>query len=199
MIIAGLFFLLAYLLGSIPTAVWLSRRMGKDIRAIGSGNAGATNMIRAFGWKVGLVTFLIDMLKGYVAVKLPFRMGFELSATHQAMTGIAAIIGHIFPVWARFRGGKGVATFVGVMLAIEPLAASITLGAVMLIIALTRYVSLGSLVGGLLFAALFTYFSPHNPATPWIWTFPLIIIFTHRENIVRLWQGRERKLGQKAS
>ncbi len=194
----ALFLTAAYLLGSIPTAVWLSRRLGKDVRTVGSGNAGATNMLRTFGWKVGLATFLIDMLKGYAAVQWPIWAGFELSSPWQLALGTAAVIGHIFPIWARFRGGKGVATLVGVMLALDPIAAAITLGGVIAVIALSRYVSLGSLVGGLLFAALYAYFHSSNPTARGIWILPVIIIITHRENIRRLLRGQERKLGEKA-
>ncbi len=186
--------LVAYLIGSIPTAVWLSRLRGVDIRTVGSGNAGATNMVRAFGWKMGLLTFLIDALKGYVAVAWVRWVDVDFL---QMIWGAAAVLGHIFPIWAGFRGGKGVATFVGVMWAVHPLTAAVTTAAVVAVIALTRYVSLGSIVGSIVFAAAYTFWGADPMARQVVWVFPLIILWSHRSNIGRLWRGTERKLGQR--
>ncbi len=194
------YWVVAYLLGSIPTAIWISQAQGKDIRKVGSGNAGATNMIRAFGWKWGLLTFFIDAFKGYLAVSWPrwLETG-NMDLPHQLAAGVAVIIGHIFPVWAGFRGGKGVATLIGVMWGTHLLSAAIITGVVVGIIAWKRYVSLGSLVGSCLFAAMMTYFFRSTSGISWVWLFPLIIIWSHRDNIRRLLQGRERKLGSSAT
>src|SRR6185503_2984962 len=116
---------LAYLIGSIPTAVWVSSKIyGIDIREHGSGNAGATNTFRILGSKAGSAVMLVDMLKGFIAVKLslfsPFPWGSEAFVNLQIFLGLAAVLGHIFPIWAEFRGGKGIATLFGMILGIQP-------------------------------------------------------------------------------
>src|SRR4051812_18598899 len=124
----ALLIVLAYLIGSIPSAVWISKRFfGIDIREHGSGNAGATNTFRVLGAKTGSIVMLADMMKGFFAVKLSllsqFHIGSEQITNLQICLGLAAVVGHIFPIWAEFRGGKGIATLFGMILSIQPLVA----------------------------------------------------------------------------
>src|SRR3954464_1374610 len=152
-----LLIVLAYLLGSIPSAVWISNYFfGIDIRDYGSGNAGATNTFRVLGPKWGTVVMLTDMLKGMIAVKLsllfPDYMGSDIQFTNlQIGLGLAAVVGHIFPIWADFRGGKGVATLFGIVLGISPWTALSCVGIFVLVLYLTRFVSLSSILASIAF------------------------------------------------
>ena len=153
--IAGI--IIAYLLGSIPTAVIVGKSFfGMDIRTVGSGNAGATNTIRTFGMKVGIPVLLFDILKGLAAVKLSIFLNSpvlseNLVEIYKIVLGTSAVIGHVFPVFASFRGGKGVATLVGVLIAIYPLSFLIILVCFILIMILSRIVSLSSIICSILF------------------------------------------------
>ncbi|MFM9911326.1 MAG: glycerol-3-phosphate 1-O-acyltransferase PlsY, partial [Chitinophagaceae bacterium] len=140
----------AYLIGSIPTSVWVSRFFfGIDIREYGSGNAGATNSFRVMGPRLGTLVMVVDMLKGLAAVKLAFLLPFyidnDIARTgFQIGLGLAAVLGHIFPIWADFRGGKGVATLFGLVLGISPWTALCCVGIFLLVLYITRFVSLSS-------------------------------------------------------
>src|SRR5688572_7953306 len=141
---------LAYLIGSIPTAVRVSKKIyGIDIREHGSGNAGATNTFRILGSKAGSMVMLVDMLKGFIAVKLSILSAYtwtsEPFVNLQVGLGLAAVVGHIFPIWADFRGGKGIATLFGMIVAIQPLVAVSLVAVFVLMLYLTRYVSLSSI------------------------------------------------------
>jgi acyl phosphate:glycerol-3-phosphate acyltransferase len=197
--------LLSYLVGSIATAVWVGKIFhGVDVREHGSGNAGATNVIRVLGWKTGVPVLLIDVLKGWVAAMLPvfFNMaggGTALLTNFQILAGLAAILGHIFPVFAGFRGGKGVATIFGVLMAIHPLLTLSCLGVFLVVLLISGYVSLSSMSAGVAFPIfLFLFFD-----TPSLFfkVFSIIVaialIFTHRMNISRLLKGEESKLFKK--
>jgi glycerol-3-phosphate acyltransferase PlsY len=201
-------FILAYILGSIPTAVWAGKILrGIDLREHGSGNAGAANAIRVLGWKIGVPVLLIDMAKGWLAAMLPafFTLadpGTALITNLQIGTGLTAIIGHIFPVFARFRGGKGVATASGVILAIHPLLTLSCLVVFLIILLLTRIISVSSMSAGIAFPILlFTLFD--TPSLLFKFFSVLIavaLIITHRNNIKRLLKGEEKKFfGKKAS
>ena len=149
--------ILAYLIGSIPTAVWVSKGVyGIDIREHGSGNAGATNAFRILGKKAGSGVMIGDMLKGFLAVKLalfsPLLVRSEPFVDLQIFLGLAAVVGHIFPIWAEFRGGKGVATLFGMIIAIQPLAAICCVAVFLLVLYLTRFVSLSSILASVAFA-----------------------------------------------
>jgi acyl phosphate:glycerol-3-phosphate acyltransferase len=194
--------ILSYLLGSIATAVWTGKIFhGIDVREHGSGNAGATNVIRVLGWKTGIPVLLIDVLKGCVATMLPvfFNLageGTALLTNYQILAGVAVVIGHIFPVFAGFRGGKGVATIFGVLLAIHPLLTISCFGVFLCVMLITGYVSLSSMSAGVAFPILlFLFFD-----TPSVFfkIFSIIVaialIFTHRNNISRLLKGEETKL-----
>jgi glycerol-3-phosphate acyltransferase PlsY len=195
----------AYLLGSIATAVWVGKKFhGIDVREHGSGNAGATNVIRVLGWKTGVPVLLIDVFKGWLAAMLPVFLslagqGTALITNLQILAGMAAVLGHIFPVFAGFRGGKGVATIFGVLLAIHPLLTLSCMGVFLSGLLLTGYVSVSSMSAGIAFPVfLFLLFD-----TPSIYfkIFSLVvavaILITHRKNISRLLKGEESKLIRK--
>jgi acyl phosphate:glycerol-3-phosphate acyltransferase len=192
----------AYLLGSVPTAVWAGRIFhGIDIREHGSGNAGATNTIRVLGWLTGIPVLLIDLAKGFLAAMLPVIL--KVAAYHSAslvnlqiLTGLIAIMGHIYPVFAGFRGGKGVATVAGAMLAIHPLLTLASFGVFLIVILLTGIVSVSSIAMGIAFPVLlFTLFdTPSLIFKIFSIVVAVALIFTHRENIKRLLKGEEKRL-----
>jgi glycerol-3-phosphate acyltransferase PlsY len=192
----------AYLLGSIPTAVWIGRAFhGIDVREHGSGNAGTTNTIRVLGWKTGIPVLVIDMAKGWLAAMLPvfFKIAPPESAqltNLQILTGVIAIFGHIFPLYAGFRGGKGVATVAGAMLAIHPFLTLTCFSVFLIVLLLTGIVSVSSMSMGIAFPILlFTLF--HTPSLIFkIFSVfvAVALIITHRNNIKRLIKGEEKKL-----
>jgi acyl phosphate:glycerol-3-phosphate acyltransferase len=195
-------FILAYLLGSIPAAVWIGKRFHNiDVRQHGSGNAGTTNVIRVLGWKTGIPVLLIDICKGWLATMLPvfFKLAAYDSAlitSIQILTGITAIVGHIFPVFAGFRGGKGVATVFGVLLALQPLLTLSCFGVFLVVLLITGIVSVSSMSAGIAFPVLlFSLF--HTPSLVFkIFSIlvALALLITHRKNIGRLLRGEESKL-----
>jgi glycerol-3-phosphate acyltransferase PlsY len=197
-----LFILFAYLIGSIPTAVWISRYFfGVDIRDYGSGNSGATNTFRVLGPKWGCIVMSVDVLKGVIAtslyIVLPFYMHNEWDRTNLMVgLGLAAVVGHIFPLWADFRGGKGVATLFGMILAIQPLVALYCVGVFLLCLYLTRFVSLSSILASIAFAVLILFI--FNEKEPLYRAFAiavaLLVILTHQKNISRLLRGSESKI-----
>jgi glycerol-3-phosphate acyltransferase PlsY len=193
--------ILAYLIGSIPTSVWISRSLFKiDIRDYGSGNAGATNTFRVLGSKWGTAVMLIDLVKGLIAVKLAFILPFyaenDFARTNfQIGLGLAAVLGHIFPIWAEFRGGKGVATLLGLVMGISPLSALSCLAVFLLVLYLTRFVSLSSILASLAFPVfILVIYNVHNP-TYRIFAIAVaaLVILTHQKNISRLLTGSESK------
>lgn len=193
--------ILSYLAGSIPSAVWAGRIFhGIDIREHGSGNAGATNTIRVLGWKTGVPVLVFDLAKGWLAASLPVFLN-AATAGSQQMTalqiacGVAAIIGHVFPVFAGFRGGKGVATTFGVLLALYPLLTLSCAGIFLVVLLISNYVSLSSMAAGIMFPILLmTVF--HTPSLL-LMIFSVVIaialVITHRKNIGRLVRGEEKK------
>jgi glycerol-3-phosphate acyltransferase PlsY len=196
----------AYLLGSIPTGYLLVRLFRKqDIRTVGSGNIGATNVLRSGGMGLGAATFLLDMLKGSAAVYLGGLLGVLLAPSAplrnmQALAALCAVLGHVFPVWLRFRGGKGVATGFGVFLVAAPLAALAALAVFGLVLLLTRYVSLASIVGAASFP-VFAWFTVQGDRSAFFLAVQiavaLLIIAKHTPNIKRLLHGKESRLGAK--
>jgi acyl phosphate:glycerol-3-phosphate acyltransferase len=191
--------LLAYFLGSIPSAVWIGKYFyGIDVREHGSGNAGATNVLRTLGKKAGVSVLLLDMFKGFAAVNLSYITSFphdsEEWTTLRAVLAIVAIIGHIFPFFANFKGGKGVATMTGALIALSPLASLIAVVIFFLMLALTKYVSLSSIVTALTLPVIFGAWL-HESFSLSLYSFIVaaIIIITHRKNIQRLMKGKESK------
>ncbi|MFY7879694.1 MAG: glycerol-3-phosphate 1-O-acyltransferase PlsY [Lacibacter sp.] len=192
---------IAYLLGSIPTAVWISRLFfGIDIRDHGSKNMGASNTFRVLGSFWGIVVLLIDMGKGIAAVQLYRWLQSSTWMSHeihfwQLMLGLTAVLGHIFPVFAGFKGGKGVATLFGVVIAIQPWIALISVLSFLLVVALTRYISLGSIAGVLVFLGCVLFvFKEENIFIRWFSGISaLVVVFMHRSNLARLVKGTENK------
>ncbi len=195
---------IAYLLGSIPTGYLLVRFFRKqDIRTLGSGNIGATNVIRSGAKGLGAATFLLDVLKGCCAVWLGAALAPHLLPSWpprnvEALAALCAVLGHMFPVWLGFKGGKGVATGFGVFLVAAPWAALAAIGVFFLILAISRFVSLGSILGAASFPA-FAWFlvSGEKPAffIAAQAVVALLIIVKHHENIRRLFAGTEGKFG----
>ncbi|MBI5218464.1 MAG: glycerol-3-phosphate 1-O-acyltransferase PlsY [Bacteroidia bacterium] len=191
----------AYLLGSIPTAVWVGIIFfGLDIRKHGSGNAGATNTFRVLGIKAGIPVLLFDVFKGWLAVKLADFTGFFTPATDiyinfQILLGIAAVLGHIFPIYAGFKGGKGVATLLGLVLAIQLFPALLAMGIFCVCLLISRYVSLSSMLSGISFPFLVVFLFKIKILSLIIFSvvIAILLLFTHRKNIVRLIHGNESK------
>jgi acyl phosphate:glycerol-3-phosphate acyltransferase len=194
--------ILAYLIGSIPTALIISKKyFGIDIRDYGSGNMGATNTFRVLGKRYGTMVMVCDILKGMAAVALynflPFYLSNELERTNFMIgLGLAAVVGHVFPIFANFKGGKGVATLFGMILAVQPLVAVSCVGVFLLVLFLTRYVSLSSILGAVMLPI----------SVLWIWNekeflyrlFALLIaalvVLTHQKNIGRILRGVESRV-----
>ena len=190
----------AYLLGSIPSAVWIGRRFyGVDVRQHGSKNAGATNTLRVLGLRAALPVFAIDMLKGLAAVMLSHLAGYP--AGSDAMFNLkvalvaAAVVGHILPVFAGFKGGKGVATLAGAVLGVYPLAVLLCLVVFAVVFGLTRYVSLGSMSAGVAFPVFVIGVFGERSLALIVFSvvIALLLLFTHRKNIRRLLSHTESK------
>lgn len=188
--------ILSYLVGSISFGYLIAKKIKNvDIRKVGSGNAGATNISRVVGFKFALLVFLLDVGKGLLAVLLADRLGSGNWAI--IFCGFAVIIGHNWPIFFSFKGGRGSATTLGVFLGIMPLAALTVFGLIVVIILVTRYVSLGSLIGALLIPFSVLFF--HYPAEYLFFglTVMALVIWRHIPNIKRLLQGKELKIGEK--
>lgn len=197
-----LLIIVGYLIGSIPTAVWTSKYFFNiDIREYGSGNAGATNTYRVLGPKWGTIVMAVDMLKAIAAVKLVFLLPYAYVSdlyliNMQLGLGLAAVIGHIFPIWADFRGGKGVATLFGMVLGIQPNVALCCVGVFMLVLYLTRWVSLSSILASIAFPVfiLVIFNEPEKLYRVFAITVALLVLLTHQKNITRLIKGSESKV-----
>ncbi len=197
-----LLIVLAYLIGSVPTAVWISRSLfGIDIRDYGSGNAGATNTFRVLGSKWGTVVMVVDIAKGVLATSLyiflPYLLKDELHRTNLMIgLGLAAVIGHIYPIWAGFKGGKGVATLFGMALAIQPLVAVCCIGVFLLVLYLTRFVSLSSILAGVSFMVFILFIFNEKETLYRIFAVlvALMVVLTHQKNIGRILKGTESKV-----
>ena len=192
----------AYLIGSIPTALIISKSFFDiDIREYGSGNMGATNTFRVLGSKFGTIVMVGDMLKGILAVALynllPYYLTNELDRTNLMIgLGLAAVAGHIYPIWAQFRGGKGVATLFGMLLAIQPVVAVSCVGVFLLVLFLTRYVSLSSILAGvaLPICVLWIYNEKEVFYRVFAVAVAALIVLTHQKNIGRLLNGSESRV-----
>ena len=197
--------ILAYLMGSIPTAVWIGRAFyGIDVREYGSGNAGATNTFRVLGKKAGIPVMLLDILKGFSATNLAYFIGISITGgphsnliNYQLAMGMAAVMGHLFPVFAGFRGGKGIATLFGMVLAVNLNAALLCIVIFIVILLVTRYVSLSSITGGFTYlvgVSLIYNKNTNNMVVIFGMCICLLILVTHQKNIERLLKGTESKV-----
>ena len=194
----------AYLLGSIPSAVWYGQGFfGIDIREHGSGNAGATNTFRVLGKRAGTIVMLMDVFKGYTAAILSTLLWYaDVITTGEILTfkiifGLVAVIGHLYPVFASFKGGKGVATLLGMMLATHPEMAAVCIGVFLLVVIASQYVSLGSILAALAFPVLLLLQIFGQKENPVLIVFGFIVfilvVFTHQKNISRLLRGEENR------
>jgi glycerol-3-phosphate acyltransferase PlsY len=191
----------AYLLGSIPSAVWMGKATkGVDVREHGSRNAGATNTMRVLGVRTGIPVLLIDVFKGFAAVKLAllsatFESGTNAFVNFQLALGAAAVIGHVFPVFAGFRGGKGVATIVGILLALHWQATFVAIAVFFITLFISKYVSLSSLMMGLSFPVSVIFIFKTGDISLKIFSMAvcILLLITHRKNISRLWHGNENR------
>ncbi|MGB7219693.1 MAG: glycerol-3-phosphate 1-O-acyltransferase PlsY, partial [Vicinamibacterales bacterium] len=190
--------LAAYFIGSVPFAWLLVRRKGViDLRRVGSGNVGAANVLRASGVSAGVLVALLDIAKGVAAVLIAQRVSDGVALP--AVAGLAAIVGHIYPVWLHFRGGKGVATACGVFAVLAPLAALPALAIFIGTVWLTKYVSLGSMLASLALPTIaYATASPRSVVATAVAAWALIV-FRHRSNLRRLRVGTERRFGRRAS
>lgn len=197
-----LIILLAYLIGSIPTSVWVSKYFfGVDIRDYGSGNAGATNTYRVLGRRWGTFVMVVDVLKGLIATSLflliPYYMHDEWDRTNLMIgLGLAAVVGHIFPIFADFKGGKGVATLLGMVIAIQPIVAVCCVGVFLLVLYLTRFVSLSSILASISFAVFILFIFNERETLYRVFAIAVaaMVMLTHQKNINRIFKGTESKV-----
>jgi len=209
--------ILSYLIGSIPTGIIVTKAVkGIDIREHGSGNAGGTNVMRVLGWKHGLLVILLDAFKGVLAVVVVARLHygtmpfsnitpFDDFTLVQIIAGIAAVIGHIWTIFAGFKGGKGIATALGMLLMIITVDMLIALGIFIIVVTISRYVSLGSLIGAVAVPLSLVVrenvfnvdIQGYHTILPFIIALSLLVIYTHRKNVIRIVNGTESKLSFK--
>jgi len=206
-IVFSLIVLTGYLVGSIPTGYLFGKVKGIDLRKEGSGNIGATNALRVLGKKAGILVLLIDLLKGvigcYLGIFIPQLLGMpteEIQTKHYTLMlagGIAAVIGHTFTCWLKFKGGKGVATTAGVFLAIVPEALIICLVIFFITVFISHYVSLASIIAAIALVPLVYFFHHDLGFTLFTALIAILVIYRHRANIKRLMDGTEHKIGGK--
>ena len=198
-----LFILLAYLTGAFPSAVWVGKTFyNTDVREYGSGNAGATNTFRVLGKGAGIPVLFMDILKGWLSVSYvnfisnADTLSPELFFENQLAFGIAAVIGHLFPIYTGFRGGKGIATMLGLLIGLHPLAALFSFIVFIVVFLISRYVSLGSIVASFVFPILIIFiFEPSTVSLNLFAIFvPILSLITHQKNIERLARGEETKI-----
>ena len=194
---------LAYLTGAFPSAVWIGKTFYNiDVREFGSGNAGATNTFRVLGIRAGIPVLLFDIFKGWLAVYyvhlIPDASSLspELFFENQLAFGIAAVIGHLFPIYTGFRGGKGIATMLGLLIGLEPYAALFSFGVFVLVFLISKYVSLGSMIGSFAFPffVMFMLNSTNESLTLFAIFVPILSLITHQKNIERLIRREETKV-----
>jgi acyl phosphate:glycerol-3-phosphate acyltransferase len=195
----------AYLFGSVPSAVWIGQAFyGIDVREYGSGNAGATNTFRVLGKKAGITVMVMDIFKGWTATNLVYFIGLSVTGPHnsvqfvnyQLALGITAVMGHLFPVFAGFRGGKGIATLFGMILAVHTEAAMLCVMVFIIVLVLSKYVSLSSILAGFTFplSIIFIFQSPIRSVVLYGMSICILILVTHQKNIERLLKGKESKV-----
>lgn len=188
--------LAGYVIGSVPAGFLLARWLGVDPRRVGSGNVGATNVFRATGWRAGVAVMALDLGKGFGAVLLAER--WRASEVVAVWAGAAAVVGHVFPVWLRGRGGKGVATSCGVFVALAPVATAIAAAVFLITVWATRLVSAGSLLATMLLPAAAALTGSSAAVVSGGVAVAALVVGAHRANVQRLWRGTERRLGASA-
>lgn len=195
----------AYLFGSIPTAVWIGQAFyGIDVREYGSGNAGATNTFRVLGKKAGIAVMILDIMKGYTATNLAYLIGLSVTGpqnsvqfvNYQLALGITAVMGHLFPIFAGFRGGKGIATLFGMIIAVHTGAALVCVLTFVVVLLISKYVSLSSIISGFSFplSIIFIFQSPIRSVVLYGMCICILILVTHQKNIERLLKGKESRV-----
>jgi glycerol-3-phosphate acyltransferase PlsY len=198
-----LFVLLAYLTGAFPSAVWVGKTFyNTDVREYGSGNAGATNTFRVLGKGAGIPVLLMDIFKGWLSVSYvnfisnADALSPELFFENQLAFGIAAVIGHLFPVYTGFRGGKGIATMLGLLIGLQPLAALFSLVVFAVVFLISKYVSLGSIIASFVFPLFIILISGSTNDSLNLFAIfvPILSLITHQKNIERLVRGEETKI-----
>jgi glycerol-3-phosphate acyltransferase PlsY len=202
-----LFLLLAYLTGAFPSAVWVGKTFyKKDVREYGSGNAGATNTFRVLGKKAGVPVLIMDVFKGWLAVNYIFFLSTHsvlvevpaLLFETQLAFGIAAVIGHLFPVYTGFRGGKGIATLLGLLIGLSPIAALVSIIVFVIVFIISKYVSLGSIIASIAFPLVVFFILNEKDVNSSLEIFsvfvPILTLITHQKNIERLVRGEENKV-----
>lgn len=188
---------LVYLIGSVPFALIIAKRWGAhDLRHVGSGNLGAANVLRTSGVTAGVLVALLDVGKGVAGVLLASRL--DGSTATPAVAGFAAIVGHIYPVWLRFRGGKGVATACGVFAALAPVAMPIALAVFVVSAWITKYISVGSVLASAALPPIAYAMGAPTPIVIAAIAASALIVFRHRANLARVWLGTERRIGVRA-
>ena len=217
MFLLAIIVVLSYLVGAIPTSIIVSKAVkGIDIRQHGSGNAGGTNVMRVLGWKHGMMVIILDALKGVLAVivvarlhygGLPFAnvSPFDDFTLVQIIAGISAVVGHIWTVFAGFKGGKGIATALGMLLMIVTIDMLIAVGVFLIVVTISRYVSLGSVLAAVTVPTAMFFrenvlhdsITSYNTLLPFVIAVSLLVIYTHRKNVVRILNGTENKLSFK--
>ena len=192
-----LFFLLAYLIGSIPSSVWIGKRFyNLDVREHGSGNAGATNSFRILGKRVGGIVLIIDIFKAWFSTYVLSYMANDQSTENMLGLGMVAVLGHIFPIYIGFRGGKGIASLLGVIIAIQPTAALFSILTFLISLIFSRYVSLSSILAACTFPATIILYlkSDSNALIIFSVMVSVLVLFTHKKNIERLFKKEESRV-----
>lgn len=192
-----LFFLLAYLIGSIPSSVWIGKRFyNLDVREHGSGNAGATNSFRILGKRVGSIVLIIDIFKAWFSTYVLSYMANDQSTENMLGLGMVAVLGHIFPIYIGFRGGKGIASLLGVIIAIQPTAALFSILTFLISLIFSRYVSLSSILAACTFPATIILYlkSDSNALIIFSVMVSVLVLFTHKKNIERLFKKEESRV-----
>ena len=217
MLLLAIIVILSYLVGSVPNSIIVSKMVrGIDIRQHGSGNAGGTNVMRVLGWRYGIFVIGLDAVKGVIAVLLIARLHygplpfnnvspFDDFTLVQIIAGVAAVIGHIWTIFAEFKGGKGIATALGMLMMLITFEMLIAIGVFLIVVTISKYISLGSLVAALSIPlslilrenVLHDHINGYNTILPFVIFLTLLVIFTHRKNLVRIFNGTENKFSFK--
>tara|TARA_B100000795_G_C22785066_1_gene434207 strand:- start:174 stop:797 length:624 start_codon:yes stop_codon:yes gene_type:complete len=193
----NMFLVLAYLIGALPSSVWIGMKFyDTDVREHGSGNAGATNTFRVLGKRAGIIVLILDVLKAWIAVSLLSVLAGNESIEFQLTIGLVAVLGHIFPIYIGFRGGKGIASLLGVIISIHPMAALISIGVFLLTLLISRFISLSSMFAACAFPVLIVYYFDESNNSLIIFSVmvAVLVIFTHKKNIERLFKNEESKV-----